>query len=577
MGAGEFFRTQPSKMKTRTQGNWAVAAVLIGALLSIPNAHTGLVQEGVETLRRARKAVEEKDWEAANGLARTALKLDPDSIEALRMVYQTSLSVNPELALETAQMLFQHPEASFEEKASILGYLQLRGEGARFVQLYDQLTGEQRKNPDMIFLKTRYLATQGAVREARSVLEEYFATGGEEARFRLLFSSLLIVSEDPKDQQRGQEVIAELMGVERMTSRVAFNLLGDAPPGTILPNLFPADIDAFVNALPEVRAQEKLIASTIKLAGAKDDATGQSEIFADALRTHQEGSLEMLCAWLSRFQRFDLILEAVDEKRGRESLALYDHRLRALTVVKGPEAAEEWLQNPHEKSSGMAVWMMRAKLAAAKKDGAGALEAWEKAFGLADKEKKAETFVALYRNGLEIGQLDAAVKAVLEAAKNPSGAFPASSQLQPAFEHLYEDNRLEDLLLLTWTALSREKNNLHLVNNFIYISMVLNREGNDYVAQAGKVVEALPDVAGLRSTLAFAFLRAGQFAEALKVLEDVKVEWSKEPPSSRAIRAVALEKNGRKEEAVTEWKALEECYLATAEKKAFDRLLGRNG
>lgn len=562
-----------------TGREWTLAALSVSFLmaLTLGTARAGIVQESVETATMARKAMEEQDWEKAHGLALSAFKLDPNAIEAVRLAYQTATRVDPAEALELASTLFQHREAKLDEKVKILTYMQLRGDHARFVKLYDLLSDFDRKNPDVIFLKSRFLAKQGVAGGARTVLEEFLKTGGNEPRFKLLLSELLIMSGDEADRRRGQQTIVELMAGKGLDARVAFNLLWDAAPGSILAELFPEDIDAFVSAFPDARPQEKLIASEIALARAKDDPAKKEGVFSEALKSHADKNLELLCSWLARMDRNDLILAVVDETKGRESVALFDHRLRALAATKGPEAAEAWLATPHPKSSELAVCLTRAKLAALRKSDADALKAWEAGFEIAKKDEKGNSFVAVYQNGLEIGQPEAAVRSALEAAKSPSSAFPSSAKLQPAFEFLYQKDRLDDLLLLTWAALARERSNLRLVNNFLYISMILNRGGNDYVAQAGKVVEALPDVAGIRATLAFAQLRNGKAAEALDTLEKVKADWSKESPAARAIRAVVLDVNGRKEEAKAEWKALEGCSLAAAEHKAFDTLLGRDG
>lgn len=561
----------------KTKWSWILRSweTLCLTILLFGTANSAVIQESVETAKMAKKAVEEQNWEQAHDLAQSAVKLDPNSIEGLRLLFQAASRVNRSEALATASRLFEHPEVSWDEKVKILTFVQLTGDHNRFAQLYDKLSEEQRKQPDAVFLKSRFLAQRGVVGGARSVLEEYFKTGGNEARFKILLGEILVLSSDKEDQRRGQQIFSELMAGNDLNSRIAYNLLWDANPTSLIPELFPADIDSFVNALPEVRPQERLIASELKLARAKGDSAKEKEIYEDAVKAHAEKNLELLCSWLTRMQRFDLILQVVDEAKGRESGSLFDHRLRALTAVQGPEAAEKWLSNPHPNSGEQAVWVARAKLASMRKDEAGTAKAWDKALEVAMKDPKGNALLSLYRNGLEIGLVDAATRAILEGAKNPSSAFPSFSQLQPALDYLYHKGQLDDFLTLTWAALSRESNNLLLVNNFLYMSMVLDKGGNDYVAQSRKIVEARPEVPGLRSTLALALLRSGQHAEALKVLEEANADWSKETVAARAVRAVAMEKNGKKEEAASEWKALEGSFLTAAERKTFDALAGR--
>lgn len=562
-------------MTTRMQQIWAWGRMALALVLPLGFAQAALVQESVETLNLARQAIEAQDWEKANGYALTAVKLDATSLEALRLLYQTSSRMDPAKASETASMLFLHPECSLDEKVKVLTYLQLKGDFGRFTQLYDKLSDEQRKIPDAIFLKCRFLATRGGLESARPVLEEYFRTGGSEPRFKLLYSSLLIQSGEEADRRRGQGMIVELVRGKGLDGRLAFNLLVDAPAGTIQPELFPPDIGAVTQDWKELRPQEQLIASSVKFAQAKGDASREDEVVVEAISVHAAKNLDMLCRWLAGLERFDRILEVVDEAKGRESVGLFDHRLRALAAVKGPEAAEAWLKTPHPNSSEISVWITRSKLAHQRKDQAAALDCWERAFALAQKESATEILLELYRTGFELDLPDAAVRAILEAGKKPSPSFPAAAQLQPAFAYLYEKDRLDDLLTLTWAALSRETSNLHLVNNFLYLSLILNRPGNDYVAQASKLVETLPEVAGFRATLALAYLRKGQHTEALTALERGKVDWSKESPAARAVHALVLEKNGRGEEAKTAWKELAEVPLAAGERQAFGSLLGK--
>lgn len=559
-------------MRIRTRQILALQRATFALLLTFGLAHAALVQESVETLNLARKAIEEQDWPKANGYALTALQLDANSIEALRLVYQTSTRVDPDRALATAEALFQHPESSVEEKVKILTYLQLRGDAGRFTKLYDKLNDEQRKLPDVIFLKCRFLATRGGLELARPVLEDYFKTGANEPRFRLLYSSMLIQSDQEADRRRGQQWIVELVKAKGAEGRLAFNLLMDAPVGTLQPEVFPADLDAIAKEWTEPRPQEQLIASSIKIAQAKGDAARQDEVLSQAITAHAAKNLELLCTWLAGWQRFDRILEIVDEAKGRTSVALYDHRLRALAAVNGPEAAEAWLKTPHPQSLEISVWISRAKLASQRKDPAATLECWEKAFALAAKEPTPDAMLGLYRTGLELDLQEAAVRAVLEAGKKPSPSFPAAAQLQPAFTYLYDRDRLDDLLALIWAALSHESSNLQLVNNFLYFSMILNRDGNDYVAQAAKVVNAVPGEPGFRATLALAHLRMGQNAEALSVLRQGNIDWCKEAPAARAVHALALEKNGMTEEAKAAWTAIADLHLATAERKTIESL-----
>jgi len=221
--------------------------------------------------------------------------------------------------------------------------------------------------------------------------------------------------------------------------------------------------------------------------------------------------------------------------------------------------------------------MARAKLAQLQDDEAAALEAWEKAFELARESGNSDALVAVYRSGVAINQPDAAIRALLEAAKSPPQVFPPANELQLVFNYLHEKDRLEDLLLMTQAAMERDQGNLLLRNNSLYLSLVLGKTPEGFVEEARKLMEAQPHIPALRSTLALALLRDEKHAEALRVLEGIKSEQGNDNPSYRAILAVALEKNGKMEEAMKIWDGIEKTHLASAERKAFRDLLGRGG
>jgi len=164
----------------------------------------------------------------------------------------------------------------------------MTGDVERFTQLHNKLGAEQRKNPEVVFLESRFLMSRGQVEDARSLLEEYFEAGGDEPRFKLMLASMLLVSEDEADLRRGQEVIAELMVSGGEVSRVALGFLGNVPVQKIHPDLFPEDLDEWLQGLAEVRPREDLIVAKLKLARAGVDSAEKDEIFAGVVESHAE-------------------------------------------------------------------------------------------------------------------------------------------------------------------------------------------------------------------------------------------------------------------------------------------------
>lgn len=528
-----------------------------------------------QKIEDAKKAIQAENWDEAYRLALAARNLEPKTIEPLRLLLRSSVARKSPQALDVATSLFLHPESRLDEKVQILGFVQLAGDKNRFTHLYDQLGAEDRKNPDVLYLKANHLISIGADQPARIVLEEYLKMGGDQPKFQILLAGILIKSDKAEDRTRGQQIIADVMGKGGQDSHNAFLLLGAAPVGSILPELFPEDLSGFVPGPPESHPEEDLVAARIKLARFGDESAEREGLFAKVLATHAGESLELLCSWLTGMERPDLILKLVDEEKGQESPAFYDIRLGALIAARGPEAGESWLDNPHPDSEEMDVWRARALIASLKKDKEGALAAWEKAFALAKEgQENPNGLVRLYRTAVEIGELEAAALAALQATESPSVAFPSFPELQPVIAYLSKSDRLEESLMITRMALTREPGNLILQNNLIYTATVLNVTDPVMVESARDLVQAQPRVLAFRNTLAFALLRVGEHAEALEVLEQAQVEWDKVPPTALAVFAIALEKNDKKDRAAEIWKLVDRAKLGASEQKAFDEIRG---
>ncbi len=526
-----------------------------------------------EHVENARKAMEKEEWKEANRLSLAALKLDKDSIDALRLVYLSSARLKSPKTLSAAHSLFLHPDCPFEERVRLLALFQLAGDNLRFTECYNALGEEEKKDPDVLFLKTRFLATRGAGTMARQLIEEFYEEGGEDRRFDALLANMLVVSRDEEDRKRGQEIIVKLLEEKDPQARSALLSLWNVPPGTLQADLFPADIIDQAASLPEAGPREYLIGAKVEIVRNAEQREEQQKILEAAIGKYGGSDPLLMSGWLVQFGRFDLILEMIDETRGRESLELYDARLVALAAAKGPEAAEAWLEEPHEDSSEIMTWLSRAKLAKAKSDDLSAVAHWYRAYNLAEEEENGDSLVAAYRTALQLGNAGEAVKALLKASEKPGPAFPRSLELQPVVGYLYEEDRLDDLLQLTRVLLQREPSNLFLNNNFLYLSLLLGEPNEKLLELAKKLVEERPNVLGLRTTLAFGLLQKGEFEEAEKALQGEDLDWEVEAgPADWAIRELTLLKTGKAEEAEEIAGKYESENITSAERDAFAKL-----
>jgi len=268
-------------------------------------------------------------------------------------------------------------DLEFEEKVELLEYFERNGGDNRFSELYDGLTEPERRNPDVIYLRARYLASQNRENAARRLVENHLKAAGGDERFERLLARLLMRSNLSKEREEGQELVAAMMTGADEESQKAFGLLWDVPPAAIQPELFPADLEGWVERLPNPGVKEELIVAQVALARTRGYEARQDEIVSGVAQRLGRDDPDLVCQWLSRFSRFDLILELVDEELGRQSLSLYNHRLRAITAVDGLEAAQQWLSDPHPDTPELTLWLNRARAAHHRNDEERERECWK--------------------------------------------------------------------------------------------------------------------------------------------------------------------------------------------------------
>lgn len=567
-----------SSRKPRPVSTWLLALIVLALALAAGGVSAFLFRSTIKAkvwswrsqdhLRKAEQLSQAGDWNGALQLALTAHKLDPASLQPLRMLFRAAGQTKSSQVLPAAVNLFEHPDCSFEEKITLLGYLDLSLNDRYFLGLFQRLAEPQRQHPDAQFLLIRFLLTRGGWKQAKTLLDDYFAKGGQEKRFQGLRARLLLAG-NAEEQEQGQKLVASLMQDGGEIAQQAYGLLAHVPPALLRVEYLPPDLDTWVSQLPHPGAQERLIAAQVALAKAGEDPAKKEEIFRQAVALFGKSDPEPLCNWLLRFQRFDLILGVVDEEMGRKSLALFDHRLRALTSVQGADAAEAWLSVPLAEASPLQVWLSRAKLARLRRDRPLEQRCWKEALTVAAVEETGAPFLPIYRTALAMHETDIACRALLEATAHSGANLPASVELEPVIDYLYRKDRLADLELISQRLLTLEPGNPVLLNNVVYIALILGKPMSNAVERARDLVARFPKVLGLRTTLALALRKEKKSQEALSFLEGPEVDWSNASAADLTIRSLVLEDCGESARAEEVRKNLNSKELTASERRAF--------
>lgn len=548
---------------------------LLGAtgiyLLRDPIADLTRSWRSAHNLSRAKEAMEaEEEWEKAYQLALVARQLNPTSVEALRVLVDASFKTRSIRTLDYANALFLNPQATDEDKLMVLGILQQVGDHVGFVRLYNILPRETRQEKGFVAVRVQFLIQRNAFEAAREILEAELAQG-RDRQFLLMLASLLIQpSSSEADIHRGQEMIRELAASEDSDeiARTAFQLLGYIRPDRIDASLF-GNLGVRNDLSSNGSIAEYIAAANLALAAARDPEAKEA-IIEKAIQEQGSIAPAQLAQWLQRVGESADILSFLTEERCAASPELYQQRFLALIRAGRIDEADEWLDNPPRGIESINIWLARAQLSRAKEERAEENNAWEQAFQVAEVTSDRNEFLRIFEVASRTDRIDLATRALLKAPTHPTGILPPAADLVAPMVFLTKNERIEDLRFLTEALVAREPDNVILLNNLIYLNLILDDNFATSMETARTLIEANPGILSLQTTYAMGFLLKDEAPKALEVLPPGdSLAWETATSADRAIRARTLELCGFNEQAVEAWKTVKLDELTEIERKLF--------
>jgi len=511
-------------------------------------------------LKEAREALEdETKWEKAYEHALVARQLNPDSIEALRVLTESSFQTQSVRTLDYANDFFLHPDATETDKLRVLNILQRAQDYVGFVRLYNLLPEESRRQREFVLVRARFLIDRNAYAAAQSLLEQEIEED-RDRRYLLMLASLLVrTSATPEEIARGQRLIEELSANERSDeiARTAFELLGFVDPDRVDPALL-GNLGARAELTEKRSPAEYLAAANLAIAAA-ENPEARRRIVERAIREQSDIAPSRLAAWLQRIGNDEDILELLTEKRSRGDPVLYRQRFAALLRKGRLEEADQWLEDPPAGIEAIHIWLARAQLAQAKETKAEENNAWEQAFQVAEMTADRNEYLRIFDVASRADRVDLAARALLKAPQHPNGILT----------YLVKNERIEDLRYLTEAFVAREPDNIVLLNNLVYLNLLLGDQVEHSMQTIPDLIEKRPDLLSLRTTHAFGLLLQDQDAKALEALPDSPTAWRRATSADHAIHALALERNGLAERAREAWNRVDREDLTEAEEEIF--------
>lgn len=273
-----------------------------------------------------------------------------------------------------------------------------------------------------------------------------------------------------------------------------------------------------------------------------------AEIFAENLDRFRAEAPVATALFCLRLDRPDIALELAASFPKEDPEAFRFH----CKLLEDAGALPRWaelLQSPPAGAFLPWVHSERAYVASLMDQRGVRVQAEEAAFVAASDSSQDDGLIRLARHAESRQQLDLARRAWVEAIRKRSGPLPLGIRLASVIEQLAMMNKESELLDVLTAYRFMEPTNFIFTVQQAYLSCITGRNSPaSVIRELEHVRKAEPELLPARCVVALAHLMEDRPVDALEVTE-VDVHWPEATPAYRAIRAIALMKNDREDEA----------------------------
>ena len=269
--------------------------------------------------------------------------------------------------------------------------------------------------------------------------------------------------------------------------------------------------------------------------------------------------------WLNNRAAQQRTLELISQQDGMGDRNLLLVRLDALAKMKNWSEVQTELNDPQIPLPQAIVLLYRARAEHELGDATSSQADWTRAMGAATGDAQSMTVIGQY--ALQMGAYDQAERAFERLAQMPGQAEAAYLALIQIVAQHGTTAQLRDTVLAMVNAVPKAAEPR---NDWAYLSLLLNTDVDTAFAVAQGLETAHPELLAFRSTLALAYLRKNDPANALKVYQDFKVDWSTASPSWRMVHAVVESAGGNKAAAQSDAENINRTLLRPEEVTLLD-------
>lgn len=466
---------------------------------------------------------------------RAALHLDPVSYPALQGAAQLASRVQRPEALDLWEQVVKSRRATVSDRQGYAEQLLLSGRPRSAAAVIEKLL---KVAPDAktLDLASRYARSAGDTAKALQFSRLAVKTAPNDILARFHLSELLAASSDSSERAEARRMLWELGDKPGPYRQSAIEALA------IAPELSDAERQRVVDLLSSLSPQtvkDSLLAADLRLQLHSSDAPRIYEEVVDRWGHGEVADLVELSRWLNVHQQPERVLSLVPLDAALKHNQLLLVRLDAMAGLQRWNDIDALLSRPDLTLDPSVIEAFRARAAQEQNSSLDADLHWNHAISLAAGDPSKLRFVANFA----------------EQSRAPAVALKAYEQLGKFPEHAafaYRgterlSSRGGDLTVQRAAAekmASAARDDPNATAQLAYLNLLGGIDVDSNTATAQKLVQQYPDRVSFRVTAALGFLRRHDIGQALEQFKPPPgappIDWSKTPPSWRAVYAATL-------------------------------------
>jgi hypothetical protein len=523
---------------------WIVLGVLVGlgvvgALSARPVWRAIKAKRAQGFAREATELIQQEKWAPAFEKTRSALQLAPTHPDILRLAAHLYARAGLETAFPYFETLLNHSQANRGDKEEYTALALATGHNDIASTQIRALLADPKPSARTYLLASQFYGGLRNLSNAVHFARQAVRTEPNNPTNTLTLGRILLSSKLPADQEEARNNLLPLARTPGPFQSPAMATILATPDA---PRSDREEILALLNAKPNRTLTEELLRQE---ANVSLDPSRRSSIADELIQSHGRASIEStasVAAWLNRQQLYSRTLELVLPDIAENNPALVQLRYDALIGLEDYRGAYDFIVRGSNPTNPLQIEFLRCTTAQRLKDQEAVDRHFKNLLTIAARDPRMLRSVADF--ALRNGRKDIANDAAQQLVRSPRDAVAAYGTLL----------KIADSQGETWAArdYARKLRDLRgksvdesLNLQIAYYNLLLDENIDEAFSELQKLQQSAPDDFTRRAVLGLAHLRKQQPREAVALIDNQLVTWTKLPAGIRAVSLAILGANNR--------------------------------